>query len=152
MPTETSSTWKIREAVIADTPEVARLAAELGYPDAAATIDRRLRALLNDPAHRVWVADTGTGLAGWAAAEWRHALAFPERVELTGLVVDAVWRGRGVGGRLLAAAEAWACETGARELFLGSNVQRDAAHVFYPRHGYTLSKTQHIYVKSPHRV
>lgn len=139
---------RIRSAAIADALEVARLSAQLGYPADAAVFAQRLAALLDSPKHAVLVADAGdAGLHGFVGVEHRLMLEMGERVEIVGLVVDAVARGGGVGRALVTAAEHWARARGIDEVFVRSNVVRPESHPFYERIGYLRSKTQHVYRK-----
>lgn len=106
----------------------------------------RLSSLSAHPDHLVLIAEAGSP-AGCVAAEYRRALEFEERVELMGLVVDAMYRRTGVGRALVGAVEAWAAERGAASVFLRSNAVRPEAHAFYPDLGYRRIKTQHVYLK-----
>jgi GNAT superfamily N-acetyltransferase len=67
--------------------------------------------------------------------------------EIAGLVVDAEWRGSGVGKLLMQRAEDWARANGLRMVVLRSNVIRSEAHAFYESIGYTRFKTQHAFRK-----
>jgi GNAT superfamily N-acetyltransferase len=67
--------------------------------------------------------------------------------EIGGLVVDEFLRGRGIGGRLMAAAEEWSRHRGFSALRLRSNVIRDEAHAFYRRQGFGSSKTSLLFTK-----
>jgi GNAT superfamily N-acetyltransferase len=138
----------IRPATAGDAAELARLSAQLGYPAGVADVARRLARLLNSPTSSVLVADAAAGrLHGFVGVERRTTIESGERVEITGLVVDAQLRRGGVGRTLVAAAEAWARQAGVHEIFLRSNVSRSEAHAFYPSLGYAVIKTQHAYAK-----
>ena len=138
----------IRAAAQGDAAEVARLSALLGYPGDAITMSERLAQLLASPTHAVLVDGAGDGpLAGYVAIEQRLLLVGGMRVEIVALVVDTGLRRTGRGRRLLEAAERWARERGAAEVFLRSNVLRHEAHAFYPALGYACRKTQHAYAK-----
>lgn len=138
----------IRKAVESDAIEIARLSAQLGYPAEIEAFVQRLEFLLHSPKHSVLVAAGDDGhLQGFVGVEHRVMIEMGERVEIVGLVVDAQARRTGVGRALVAAAEQWARDAGVKEIFLGSNVVRPEAHVFYPSLGYTVVKTQHSYLK-----
>ena len=62
-------------------------------------------------------------------------------------MVDLTYRGRGVGRRLVQAAEAWASARGLDQMAVRSNVGRAESHPFYERLGYVRAKTQHAYRK-----
>ncbi len=138
----------IRAARIDDASELARLSAELGYPQPVAEMTRRLAMLLPDPNHHVLVAADNERLLGWVHVERRFSLEGGERAEVMALVVDSGERRRGLGRALLAAAEGWARRRGAARLTVRSNVVREASHPFYESLGYAREKTQHVYAKS----
>ncbi|MEI7038098.1 GNAT family N-acetyltransferase [Fulvimonas yonginensis] len=108
----------------------------------------RLAALMADPRQRAWVVEGEGRLDGWITAERRLGLETGERVEITGLVVDARARRGGVGRILVAAAEAWARTEGLDTVVVRSNVQRAASHPFYEGLGYVRTKSQHVYARS----
>lgn len=135
-----------RPAHASDAAEIARLAAELGYPVDTGSMVARLDAVLGDPCGCVSVVDGNGHLAGWIAAERRLNLEVGERVEITGLVVDGRARRGGVGRALVGAVEAWAREQG-MDVVVRSNVQRQDSHPFYEGLGYTRQKSQHVYRK-----
>lgn len=137
-----------RPARAEDAAELARLAGQLGYPSDAVRMAARLESLLADPRQWLRVVDAHGCLAGWITAERRLTLESGWRVEITGLVVDAAARRSGVGGALVAAAEAWARQQGLDTVTVRSNVAREASHPFYLSLGYLRRKSQHVYVKS----
>jgi GNAT superfamily N-acetyltransferase len=142
------TSYTLRKAVEVDASEIARLSAQLGYPGEVEAFAERLRFLLGSPKHSVLVADDGDGhLQGFVGVEHRVMIEMGERVEIVGLVVDAQARRTGVGRALMEAAEQWARDVGVKEIFLGSNIVRPEAHVFYPSLGYAVVKTQHSYLK-----
>jgi GNAT superfamily N-acetyltransferase len=137
----------VRRAAIFDAAQLAQLSALLGYPISDAQAHSRLSQLLESPTHVVFVADSGSGLAGWASAELRISLESGMRVEITGLVVDAATRRQGLGRLLTGHIERWARAQNCPVLFVRSNVARSESHPFYERLGYVRIKTQHSYSK-----
>lgn len=138
----------MRPARADDAPELARLAAELGYPTSIDIMRRRCSALEDRSDHVVFVAErSGGGLIGWAHVASTVTLESGESAELLGLVVDRTARRAGAGRRLVAAAEKWSRERGLERLVVRSNVRRTEAHHFYPSLGYAPTKTQHVYLK-----
>jgi GNAT superfamily N-acetyltransferase len=77
-----------------------------------------------------------------------HPITRDACAEIAGLVVDEPRRGRGIGTRLMAAAEEWARNRGLGALRLRSNVIRDEAHAFYRRQGFASSKTSLLFTKT----
>ena len=139
----------IRIAAPGDEPRIAELAGQLGYRCEAREVRERLKGILTDPAHRVWVADLpGTGVAGWVHLFLYKVVQSGLRVEVAALVVDEACRGRGVGKALMARTEDWARELGCHAVSLRSNVIRREAHDFYQSLGYTIVKTQNAFRKN----
>lgn len=136
-----------RPAVLADAPEVARLAAQWGYAVSGQGMSSRLARLLASPSHSAFVAEGDGALLGWGTGELRFSLGSDPRVEITGLVVDAAVRRSGVGTLLVARIEQWALEQDCHEVFLRSSTARSEAHPFYQRLGFARRKTQHAYAK-----
>lgn len=138
----------LRPAEIADAVEIARLSTALGYPVPVASVRTALERLLGSECHLVVVAPDGDGgLQGWATVERRWTLESGESAELTGLVVDAGARRRGVGRALVARAETWAAAAGFDRLRVRTNVARLESHPFYEGIGFRRTKTQHVYEK-----
>jgi GNAT superfamily N-acetyltransferase len=137
----------VRRAKITDAPEVAELGRVLGYPVDRETMRRRLEQLGSREHHIIFVADTGTNLAGWIHGAERNLLVVERIVEICGLVVAAGQRGGGVGRRLIEAVEQWARDRGFAEISVRSNVARPESHPFYEKLEFSRTKTQHVYRK-----
>lgn len=140
----------IRDARPDDAGELARLCTLLAYPVDAGGMKERLAALLASPAHAVKVAASSnddSDLLGMVAAEWRLMIELGHRAEITALIVDPRARRLGLGQRLVDAACDWIRDQGGHDVFVRSNVVRPESHAFYPSAGFTLGKTQHVYVR-----
>ncbi len=139
---------KIRRAKSADTPQLAVLAGQLGYPATAAQMRERLRGIQPASQNAVLVADsTKDGVVGWLHVSKEPLLESDMRAEVNGLVVAEGQRSLGAGAQLLAAAEDWARKHGCKGMSVRSNVIRERAHLFYERHGYEHYKTQKSFRK-----
>jgi GNAT superfamily N-acetyltransferase len=136
-----------RAAQLADAPEMARLAGELGYPLRADEMAGLLGKLLAGSNHYVAVVGDAGRLLGWTHVEHRVSLEGGDRAEIMGLVVDPAARRGGIGRMLVAAAESWAAARGIAAITVRSNVARDLSHPFYETLGYLRRKTQHVYLK-----
>ena len=133
----------------ADAAAVARLSGELGYPAKSEEIQERFDHLAGDPEQSVFVAcDAEEQVRGWLHVSAQHELTSPVTAEVRGLVVEADCRSRGIGRRLLEAAEAWAVTRGCRAMRVRSNTVRTRARTFYERAGYEVTKTQHNFRKT----
>jgi GNAT superfamily N-acetyltransferase len=129
---------QIRPARNADAPAAAGLLHQLGYlQDGAAATAARIDAWAEDPSGAVYVAQVAGDLVGIVAV---HVCPYFERDGSWGRIVALVVReemgGRGVGSRLVAAAEAFAAEHGCVRMEVTSADHRHAAHEFYRRRGY----------------
>ena len=139
----------IRAVLPGDEGRIADLARQLGYPSTAEQIRERMRPLLEDPGHAVFIADLpDRPVAGWIHVFRLSSLESDTRAEIGGLVVDEACRRSGVGRRLMERAEDWAREKNCAIVSLRSNVIRDGAHRFYKDLGYSVVKTQHAFRKS----
>ena len=82
-------------------------------------------------------ADSAGDVLGLVALHREPALHHPAPACLiTALVTSPHARRRGVGRRLLAAAEEWARARGCNRIVVTSAERRTDAHEFYPRCGY----------------
>jgi GNAT superfamily N-acetyltransferase len=129
---------EIRSARRADADAVTALLEQLGYPQRGrATTAARIQAWVDDPGSAAYVADDSGDLLGVIAV---HVCPFFERAgawaRITALVVVDRARERGVGTRLVAAAEAFAATRGCVRMEVTSADRRHAAHSFYEHRGY----------------
>jgi GNAT superfamily N-acetyltransferase len=131
---------KVRPAQAADAAAIAVLVTQLGYSSDAAQVSARLRQLQDQPGVRALVAEQDgrvTGMVGLMAFPAFHRDGLHGYV--TALVVHEAERGGGVGTALMAAAEAWFVEQGARRVSLTTALHREDSHVFYEKRGYTFT-------------
>jgi GNAT superfamily N-acetyltransferase len=139
----------IRAAVPDDSPRMADLAGELGYPVTPSGMKLRLEEARDDPRHAVFVADVGS-LAGWIHVARILSLESGTCAEIRGLVVGSPHRRCGIGKRLVAAAEEWALENQCPRIRVRTNIVREEAARFYDSLGYDLVKTQAVFDKRLH--
>ena len=125
-----------------DAGELVGLVEELGYPAPPEGVQARLSSLLERADHAVFVADEEGELLGWIHVQEFHSLASEPAALVTGLVVDPAARRRGLGRRLISAAEVWARARGLASLRLRARTARSGAHAFYRRLGFELAKEQ----------
>jgi GNAT superfamily N-acetyltransferase len=140
---------EVRAAAKNDAEILAQLAGELGYPSTPEQVRERLAGVESDPRRATFVAETRSGkIIGWIELVEIRSLAHDPRAEITGLVVDAVHRGAGVGRLLVERGEAWARERGLSAIGVRCNVVRDRAHAFYHGLGYAVAKSQKLFRKA----
>lgn len=146
-PAPTESTI-IRPATLADAPQLASLAAQLGYPSAAEQVRERLSDILEDATHAILVAeDQSRRIAGYIEIFPFRTIGAEPRIEIASLVVEEYRRSQGVGRLLMKHAEEWGRSRGFKEAGLRSNVIRERAHRFYENLGYRVNKTQRSFRK-----
>lgn len=138
----------IRTAGEWDAESIAVLSGQLGYPTEIGAVRQRLRAIAGRPDHAVFVPEAAGQVIGWVHVYEVITPESPAHAEIGGLVVDAAHRGRGIGRRLMEAAEDWARGKGLSSVRLRSNVVRAEAHAFYEGIGYTVVKTQKVFAKT----
>lgn len=131
-----------------DAVRVAALAGQLGYLSEEGAVLERLRAIAGQPDHAAFVAETAGEVVGWVHVCAVTTLEAPAHAEIGGLVVATAHRGRGIGRRLMEAAEDWARGKGSGSVRLRSNVVHAEAHAFYEGVGYTVVKTQKVFAKT----
>jgi GNAT superfamily N-acetyltransferase len=148
MPTP-ATTVIIRRARLTDSPAVAELSDQLGYPTSSEEMAARLAHLIRHPRFgAVLIAESSEGrVIGWLHVSVTPLLEVSLCAEVNGLIVAEGQRSSGAGAKLLQAAEAWAKCKGCDGMSVRSNVIRDRAHAFYLRNGYEHYKTQKAFRK-----
>ncbi|WP_423057256.1 GNAT family N-acetyltransferase [Brevibacterium linens] len=131
---------RIRLACSDDAEAINELLTQLGYPqNDRKTTASRLKAWADFPAGAAYLVETDDAALGVIAV---HICPFFEHdgasARITALVVSEQARGRGVGSRLVEAAEAFAASHGCSRMEVTSNDRRTDAHAFYERCGYTI--------------
>jgi predicted N-acetyltransferase YhbS len=138
----------IRPIQLADAPEVAVLAAQLGYERSSRDIRSWIESLparCEDQA--AFVACIGDEIVGWIEISIQHHLQSSPHALIGGLVVKDGHRNRQIGLRLCECVEAWTWKRGLTVLRVTSRSTRHDAHRFYERNGYQLTKLSHVYEK-----
>lgn len=137
----------IRNARIGDGPALALLAGQLGYPTTAGEVQTRLSRYIDSEEARVIVAEFRGQVVGWTSIETVDHFYLDRFAEISGLVVDADHRGRGIGHALMREAERWTAGKGLSVLRLKTNIVRVEAHRFYENMGFERTKTRYTSVK-----
>jgi N-acetylglutamate synthase-like GNAT family acetyltransferase len=141
------TTVAVRPARLDDAPALVSLLAELGYPADAGTLERRLAALVADPAVTVLVAERDGRVVGLASM---HVMPLIERAplgRLSAIVVAADERRAGIGRALVERVESEARARGCERLELTSAERRADAHAFYRDLGFEPASQR--FIKSP---
>ena len=138
----------IRNARSYDATALAALGTEHGYPATREQIGKRLAAIEAAGA-AVLVAEDDHGMVcGWIHVACCAELTGQDAAEIHCLVVAADARGAGLGSALIERAGTWARERGCTQLRVRSRVEREDAHRFYLREGFTRRKTQAVFERA----
>jgi GNAT superfamily N-acetyltransferase len=132
----------LRPATPADSPRLAELTTQLGYPTNPEEAGERLRDLASRPENAVLVAEEDGEVLGWIHVAALRSLEMEPCAMIQGLVVDESRRGGGIGAALVEAAAEWAAGHGFRTLRVRSNSVRERTHAFYERLGFARTKSQ----------
>ena len=123
---------KIRAASQDDARDIARLIDELGYPVTADDVEARLGAV-----EAALVGEVDGKVVACLSISTMTVLHRPAPVgRISMMVVDEALRGRGIGARLVAAAEQYLADQGCQLVEVTSNLRRTDAHRFWERQGY----------------
>jgi predicted N-acetyltransferase YhbS len=126
----------IRQARAADATALASLIGQLGYDASAAEVAERLAAVAAE-GRVVLVAELDGAVVGCLSTSVMRVLHRPAPVgRISMMVVDEALRSRGIGARLVRAAEEALAAQGCYMAEVTSHVRRTEAHRFYERLGY----------------
>lgn len=127
----------VRDASIADAPDVARFMTTLGYPTTAEEMQARLVRITATGDYVSLVAlkeQVVVGFLGLTFAWYYERTGLYARIVALSVAPEA--QGMGVGTSLMDAAEASARNKGAIACIVSSGVRRVEAHRFYERRGF----------------
>ncbi len=153
-----TSTVQFRPAFAADIQQLCHLLEELFTleSDFRPNREKQARALqllidkeydTNDkPSCVVWVAEQLGQVIGMCSLQVLISTAEGREVGLVeDVIIDAAYRGQGIGQQMLDSLEAWAQERGLSRLQLLADTHNSRALVFYERHGW--DRTQMLALK-----
>ncbi len=127
----------IREARTEDADALAVLLTQLGYPQDASFIVRKLWELSERASAKVFVAEQNASVVGFLSFDSEPAFHREGRIgTITAICVLESHRGRGIGRSLVAQSEIFGKETGCVRIAVASGVQRHETHQFYMKLGY----------------
>ncbi|MEO2219005.1 GNAT family N-acetyltransferase [Chromobacterium vaccinii] len=129
---------EIRLAAGADADALAALYRQLTGDARTRVLPERLDALAGGERTQVLVCECGGELAGTAWLGFCDDIMYGEQpfAVLENLVVDARWRGRGLGAMLLREAERRSLARDCSKIMLLSSIGREDAHRFFLRAGF----------------
>src|SRR5207248_5108432 len=129
--------FKIRDGKLSDAADLATLICQLGYETTTAEMESRLISILKDPRYKTLVAlndDKICGMLGTVSAS--SYLHNDSSGRIIALVVSRESRQRGIGTRLIAAAETNFIQRGITRVTVTTRFEREKAHQFYEKVGY----------------
>jgi len=132
-------TAAIRSAKAEDSPQIAALLGQLGYPSESEIVRKKISLLSSGGADRIWIAEFQGKVVGLLAFHLTPLLHVSGSLgRITAVVVDERFRGKGTGRQLIETAERWAWERDCTRIEVTSGEQRTQAHQFYQDLGYAL--------------
>jgi N-acetylglutamate synthase-like GNAT family acetyltransferase len=135
----------VREATVVDSPLLAPLLDELGYPATAAQTAPRMRRMLARDDQKILIAENASGALGVLALHVFPSLTYDRDIALImALVITEKARGLGVGRKLVDRAEVMAKSLGASRLMVTTHNRRADAHVFYERLGFEFTGRRYV--------
>jgi len=142
-----NSNLNIRRVLSEDAEVLIRLTAQLGYICTKEELLERLIPYQNKTHGEVLVAVLDSTVVGWISLNVVRYFYVQPFIEVSGFVVEEKFRNKGIGKKLLEAAESWVKEQGYGLIRIRTNVLRREAYRFYENNGYKKVKEQKVYLK-----
>jgi GNAT superfamily N-acetyltransferase len=138
----------IRTATIEDSKSICDLANELdGYFSNFKLINDRLKAILSNPQHCIFLAEKENEVIGWIHGCYILRVESDPFVEIGGMVVSSEYRRKGIGKKLVFELQNWSEKHAVSKLRVRCNVNRLDAHNFYENLKFIETKTQKVFDK-----
>lgn len=132
----------IREYTSSDIEAITELMSDLDHPASKPQMQKRMEIISSNPMYLTLVAELDGIVIGMIGLRQLYGYEYDHPViQISALVTKAEYRGLGIGQALMKQAEAWAQECGASTLVLtsGNRPEREGAHQFYQRLGYSIT-------------
>ncbi len=141
--------FEIRTAALSDSAAIAEISRnDLGYAECSdLLVEQNLRMSLENPREKVFVAVSGELVAGYIHIESYQCLYSEKLGNILGLAVRGNCQRKGIGKKLLIAAEDWAKQQKLTGIRLNSSAFRTGAHEFYRSQGFLSVKQQIRFIK-----
>jgi GNAT superfamily N-acetyltransferase len=128
----------VRPAEAGDSPALADLMTQLGYPTRVSEMEMRMESICADKNYATFVAIHEGKVCGMIGTRVSHSFEHNSSGgAILALVVSDKMRGRGVGHALIAAAENDFAQKNIRRIAVYTHFRRTEAHEFYEKVGYT---------------
>jgi len=136
---------QIRSAKEEDSPQVAELMGELGYPTATQAIRKKIMDFARRESDIVLVAESDAEIIGVLSFHLTPLFHAPGNLgRITSLVITKRLRGKGIGRMLIEEAEVWAWAHDCARIEVTSGDHRPGAHEFYEKNGYKFDERRFI--------
>jgi GNAT superfamily N-acetyltransferase len=143
-----TTSFEIRNATIDDASDISKLSTQLGYPAQDSEVKDRLDTILKSDDHTVLIAALPDGKTiAWIHVYKAHRVESGVFAETGGFIVSETFRNKGIGKKLLEAAEKWAISKKLSKLRVRSEIEREDAKQFYLNMGFSISKIQSVFDK-----
>ena len=147
-PSRGNNLLSIRRLTVEDAGAAAELCSQLGYPNSADELCKRIEERSRTTDSVVFAAVVDGQVVGWIDAFIEQHLQGSASVVIAGIVVRDTVRGMGIGKRLCLEVEDWARERSIPLVRVRSQIMREDAHRFYLRDGYHKVKTSVVFEKT----
>ena len=137
----------IREAILNDVQPIQALSQQLGYDYPIEKTNQKLRQILINPEHKIFVALKSNQVIGYIHVEIYRVLYADDLLNILGIVVDTTFRNQGVGTALINAAEELSKKMKCGGLRANSGAEREDAHLFYKKNKFNSEKNQKRFIK-----
>jgi GNAT superfamily N-acetyltransferase len=134
-----------RPARIGDLDSIAFLSEQWGYIYNRDKMHDNLQKILNHPDHMVILIEQDLKIEGWIHGIYSFRLAGDPFVEIAGLVVDSLYRRRGMGKFLVEEIVHWAKKKNCSMVRVRCHIVRKEANMFYSGVGFHEIKQQKVY-------
>ena len=132
----------VRQMTLNDAQEVCKICSEdLGYPCDLHLVTEKIKKI-DFTRENVFTALIDECTVGFIHVEKYDLLYSETMANILGLAVKSEYQNKGIGKRLIQAAEAWATENNINTMRLNSGISRTNAHNFYRHLGYGTEKKQ----------
>ena len=136
---------RIRDATEDDSPSIARLLDELGYPATPEQVVRRVASLIARDDYAVLVVEADDEILGVGTAHVFPVIHQEGPVAIiAALVVSSSVRRSGVGRNLVTELERFAHSSGCKRLQVTTANHRADAHAFYERLGFVFTGRRYV--------
>lgn len=137
----------ISDASIEHIESLRELMIDLGYDTTLEEMEERFKVIYSHPDYKTFIASVNNKVVGMTGTMQSH---FYEQngkcVRILALVASRSSRQTGIGKTLIDAVESWAKQIGATSVLLNCSIreERDRAHEFYNKRGYTVRSLGYI--------